>query len=96
MVNKRVKNQCSICERYFATSAKLPAGASAMLCKSCKDPSTVRSQMIVIEVKEHSHLLSLYHSLYLYNEFPSVENEVKLYQRLDDCNHFFSGGKKCL
>ena len=96
MVNKRLKIKCSICERYFIAPAKSALKSSEVLCKYCKEPAAVRNQMIVIEVKEHSYLLQLYHALYHFLESKTSNNEAKLYQRLDDCNHFFLGGKKCL
>ncbi len=98
MYKKRIRLKCCGCGQFFLVSgktAKISKGQNAF-CNSCKPSKVASSQMILIEVQEHAHLLQLYYSLYTFATIPSEENQKNCATALNECNIFFSGGFQCL
>ncbi len=98
MYNKRVRLQCSSCEQFFlAAPAKRQGEARKnILCRACRSPQGKSSQMILIEVKEHSHLLHLYQAAYNHDQRQEPNSQEQYVHALAECNRFFSGGASCL
>lgn len=98
MYNKRVRLQCSSCDQFFlASPAKYQGDARKNpLCRACKPPQGKSSQMILIEVNEHSHLLHLYQAVYTYEHKQDSRSKEQYAHALAECNRFFSGGSACL
>lgn len=98
MYNKRVRLQCNSCDQFFLVSPLKYQGDARKnpLCRACKPPQGKNSQMILIEVQEHNHLLLLYQAAYNYDHKQDSGSREQYVHALAECNRFFSGGSPCL
>ncbi len=98
MMGKRFRVQCCSCNRHFLVrygEGSPAATERPYLCPACAAPRGRDSRMILIEVKEHQHLLSLYQAVYFAASSPTFENLEESRIALEDCNRFFAGELSC-
>ncbi len=91
MAQKRLPVRCTFCNQYFLVRKEEAALGKPHACLSCETTAHKSRKMILVEIKEHQHLLNLYHAVYNAAEKPTERHLEQSKRALDDCNRFFSG-----